>query len=85
MFSWATISALLQALPQILRLFQSVADYAAVKQGEGKGRAEATAEALEIGAAQIDLAAKARADAAADHAAHPTDDGGFDSEFQRKS
>lgn len=81
--SWATIQALLQALPLVFKFLQSIENYAIEKQGEGKGRAEAVAEALTIGTAQVDLAAKASADAEQDHAAHPNDDGGFDPDFRR--
>ena len=81
--SWATILALLQALPAVIRLFQSVADYAAVKQGERTGRAEAIAEALTVAAEQMDLATKVRREAELEHKAHPNDDGGFDKDFQR--
>lgn len=81
--SWATIQALLQLAPLVIKLFQSVENYALLKQGEGKGRAEAVAEALNIGMAEITAAATARSEAEADHAKHPDDDGGFDSEFRR--
>ena len=80
----ASFWALLQALPQILRLLQSVADYAAVAQGEETGRAEAMAEALTLAADHVDAATVARRAAEADHAAHPKDDTGFDPEFRRK-
>ncbi len=47
------------------------------------GRLEAVNEALTHAADEVDAAIKARAEADADHAAHPTDDEGFDPHFSR--
>lgn len=81
--SWATFQALIQLAPLVLKLLQSIENYALEKQGEDRGRSDAVAEALQIATAQLDEAAKARAEAEADHAAHPADDSGFDPEFKR--
>lgn len=82
MWSWSTISALLQALPAILRLFQSAVDYAAVKEATKAGRAEAISEALIIAANEIDQATKIRVEADKIHAKDDTDNA-FDNEFKR--
>lgn len=81
--SWATISAFLQALPAILKLFQSIADYAETKKATEAGRAEAVAEAATIASQQLDAATKARQEADDAHRKNPTTDDGFDKDFQR--
>lgn len=82
MWSWSTISALLQALPAIIKLFQSAADYAAVKAATKAGRAEAISEALTIAANEVDKATQIRIEADKLHAKDQTD-GAFDKEFER--
>jgi hypothetical protein len=82
--TWATFSAFIQALPALIRLFQSIANYATLKQGKEAGRAEAVAEAATLAAQQIDAAAQARQEAEAEHNKHPDDDDGFDKDFQRQ-
>jgi len=79
----ALLPTLLRALPALLRLFQSVSDYATLQQGRGMGKLEAVNEALTHAADEVDAATKARAEAEADHAAHPNDDDGFDPHFRR--
>lgn len=83
MFTWANISALIQALPAILRLFQSFVNYAERAEGRKLGRAEAYTEAAQLAADQIEAASIARAEADKDHVAHPDDDSGFDKDFKR--
>jgi len=79
---WAVIQALLKALPQLLRLFQSIADHILVAEARGMGRAEAAAEALTIADSEVRAATSARAEAAADHAAK-ADDTALDDDFRR--
>lgn len=82
MTAWAVIKALLQALPQVLKLFQSISDHILVAEARGMGRAEAAAEALTIADSEVRAATAARAEAAADHAAK-ADDTAFDDDFRR--
>lgn len=80
---WATVSAFIQALPAILKLFNSFVDYAKEKEAKGAGRAEAIAEAAAIATQQIDEAAKAIAEAEKAHKQNPGSDDAFDKDFQR--
>ena len=82
MWSWATISSLIQALPAIIRVFQSAVDYASVKAANQAGRAEAISEALTIAADEISKATQVRIEADKLHAKDQTD-GAFDDEFKR--
>ena len=82
MITWNTILALIQALPAIIKLFQSLANYAEIKQGEKLGRAEAISEALTIATNEIEEAMKVRIDADAEHQKYNTDDA-FDNDFKR--
>lgn len=77
------ISALLSALPQLLKLFNLIMAMVRDAEQRGIGRAEAVKEALEK--AHMDIAAGNAAEerARADHAAHPNSDAGFDDEFKR--
>lgn len=84
MFTASNIIALISALPAILKLFQSFVNYAERQEGRKLGRAEAFVEAAGLSMKAVDEAALARVEAEKDHAAHPNDDGGFDSEFMRK-
>ncbi len=65
------------------KLFQSVSDHALLLQGEGMGKTEAVNAALTLAANEVDAATKARTEADSDHAAHPSDDEGFDPHFRR--
>lgn len=80
--SWATITAFLSALPAVLKLLQSLANYAEAKSSEKAGRDAAIAEAATMASAQIDLATKARQEADEAHKKDPTDDA-FDPDFKR--
>lgn len=84
MFTWANLSALLQALPAILKLFQSFVNYAERQEGRKLGRAEAFVEAAQLSMTMLDEAGRIRVEVEKDHAAHPNDDSGFDNEFERK-
>lgn len=79
---WAVVQALLKALPQLLKLFQSISDHILLSEGRGMGRAEAAAEALTIADSEVRAATAARAEAAADHA-KKADDSAFDDDFRR--
>ncbi len=79
---WAVIQALLKALPQVLKLFQSISDHIMLRTGQAMGRAEAAAEALAIADSEVRAATAARAEAAADHA-KKADDTAFDDDFRR--
>jgi hypothetical protein len=81
--NWATLTAFAQALPALLKLLQTVADYAIAQEAKGVGRAEAVTEALTIATAQLEEANKARQEAEVEHKQHPDDDDGFDKDFQR--
>lgn len=58
--------------------------YAANQAQRERGRLENVAEAAGQQSREQADAAKARAEAEADHAKHPDDDSGFDSDFARK-
>lgn len=75
--------AFLQALPAILKLIQSMVDYATLQQGKGIGRAEAINEALTRATEDLDRASAAIREAQAHQSAHPNDDDGFDTRFRR--
>lgn len=80
----ATFLAILSALPKILAIIQFFMAKANDAEQRGLGRKEAIAEALEAGHRDLALADAEETRARLDHAAHPTDDGGFDPTFQRK-
>lgn len=75
---------ILKALPMILRLFQSVADYATLQQGKGIGRAEAINEGLTRASDDLERASAAIREAEQKHVADPTDTA-FDDQFKRPS
>lgn len=75
--------ALLAAVPDIIRLIQSAANYAVLVEGKKAGRAEAIAEALQIASIELDYASAVREDALRTHASVDDDDA-FDREFMRK-
>ena len=79
-----TLSAILQALPKLIALIQFFAGMVRDAEQRGLGRAEAIAEAADTVQRDVATAREAEHKAKADHAAHPNDDGGFDTEFQRK-
>lgn len=73
-----------KALPMILKLFQSVADYATLQQGKGIGRAEAINEGLTRASEDLERASAAIKAAEQKHETDPTD-GAFDNQFKRPS
>ena len=74
---------LFKLLPLVLQLISSIMSWAKSAQDRGLGRTEAIAEALQESTKAVDEANKARQEAAARHAADPTDTA-FDDGFQRK-
>lgn len=80
----ALLLALIKALPSLIALISSVWNYARSAKDRGIGADQAVKAGLEIAAKGVDLAREAEREAAAAHAAHPNDDGGFDPAFQRK-
>ncbi len=83
MTTLAYIGAALKVLPLILQLIQMFKSAADAKVERGVGRDQAVKESLEEGVALVAEARRIEAEAAAKHAADPTDDA-FDREFERK-
>lgn len=84
--SWAAlVLALLRALPMLLALLKSVDDRARAAQARGEGYNEAVAAGLDKMRVAVESDAIADAETARDHAAHPGEDAGYDTEFRRKS
>lgn len=80
----ATFLAILQALPEALRLLNAVLDFARVQEAKGVGRTEAVNEGLRLAMQQVAEAAEAEREAQAAHAASD-DDSAFDRDFERRS
>lgn len=80
---WQFVLYALQIAPQLIKLFQSLADHANAAMEQGAGRDQAVADALTQAAADLDKAAAATREAQAKHNANPNDDTGFDNQFRR--
>ena len=78
--SWV---AILKVLPQIISLLMAIARFISAAHERKVGRDEAALKALELATAAVERANQIRAEAEKEHANHPADDGGFDSDFKR--
>lgn len=80
----AFLLAALKVLPLLLRLISQFKQAADEKVQRGLGFDQAVKEALEEGSRRLAIAKEAAEIAAKEHAAHPNDDSGFLTEFQRR-
>lgn len=84
--SWTALAlALLRALPTLLALLKSVDDRARAASNHQDGYNDAVRAQLERLREAHERDVASDAETARDHAAHPADDEGFDTEFRRKS
>jgi hypothetical protein len=79
----ATFIALINALPQLLKLLNAIMTIYNNRVQQGIGRNEAMKEAIELSQKDIDAATEERAKAKAQHQANPTSDDAFNNEFRR--
>ena len=81
----AFILAALKALPELIALINAIMRAADQRTQRGIGYDQAVKDSLVEGARRVTAADEAEEAARKDHAAHPSDDDGFDREFERKS
>lgn len=75
--------AIAKALPAIIALFSTLTRVVQTEIARGRGAAEAVAAGVAKANADLVYANEVGAEADKAHMEHPTDDGGFDSDFKR--
>ena len=79
----STLIAVLKVAPELIGLFVAIWRYVVAAKDREIGAQEAALDAITKATAAVQQSTLIRAEVEKDHAAHPNDEGGFDTSFKR--